>query len=131
MYEYYFSDLKRIFEYDTETLSKTEVDTVLSVDREEQEATESDITSIEDEDFTEEREKEKNIEMSPTLPQDWIQIFLSDQKIAPNQLPTNSWGPAPIWVASGQNPYRPWTNLGLKSIYGYNILNSMQEISTN
>ena len=73
MYEYYFSDLKRIFEYDTETLSKTEVDTVLSVDREEQEATESDITSIEDEDFTEERQKEQNIEMTPTIPQDWVQ----------------------------------------------------------
>ena len=68
-----FSDLKRIFEYDTETLSKTEVDTVLSVDREEQEATESDITSIEDEDFTEERQKEQNIEMTPTIPQDWVQ----------------------------------------------------------
>ena len=62
--------MKRIFEYDIETLSKTEVDTVLSVKREEQEATESDITSIEDEDFTEERELEKNIEMSPTIPQD-------------------------------------------------------------
>ena len=67
--------MKRIFEYDTETLSKTEVDTVLSVNREEQEATESDITSIEDEDFTEEREKEKNIEMSPIIPQDLIQKF--------------------------------------------------------
>ena len=44
--------MKRIFEYDIETLSKTEVDTVLSVNREDQEATESDITSIEDEDFT-------------------------------------------------------------------------------
>ena len=65
--------MKRIFEYDIETLSKTEVDTVLSVNREDQEATESDITSIEDEDFTEEREKEKNIEMSPTIPQDLIQ----------------------------------------------------------
>jgi len=68
--------LKRIFEYDTETLSKTEVDTVLSVNREEQEATESDITSIEDEDFTEEREKENNIEMSPIIPQDLIQKFM-------------------------------------------------------
>ena len=69
--------MKRIFEYDTETLSKTEVDTVLSVNREEQEATESDITSIEDEDFTEEREKEENIEMSPIIPQDLIQKFMS------------------------------------------------------
>ena len=63
--------MKRIFEYETETLSKTEdLDTVLSVNRDDQEATESDITSIEDEDFTEEREKETNIEMSPTLPQE-------------------------------------------------------------